>query len=88
MSTKTVRGWSEGAATSTVKVSSKEFSLPLTTGEYRVRISDLPNGYKLEYVTAGALSLTEPFLITEQGIADRFTGRPTRTGIAIRLTAP
>jgi hypothetical protein len=71
------------AATQTVAVSSKEFSIQLPEGEYRVSISGLARGYSIESVTAGPLDLTEPFLVTKSGIADRFTGVP----VALRSTA-
>ena len=81
-----------------VTVSGREFSIVLPEGEYRLSVSGLPNGYTVESVTAGPLNLTEPFLVTNKGIADRFTGTPIlirsagstpiSAGITLRLKAP
>ena len=76
-----------GEETRSVKISSREFSAPLPEGSYRVRVSVLPTGYAVESVTAGPMDLTEPFLVTAAGIADRFTGvRMKSDGIAVKLS--
>jgi hypothetical protein len=82
----------------TAVVSGKDFTVTLPEGEYRVKISGLPDGYIVESVTAGPLDLTYPFLVTSKGIADRFTGNPilirsagspaVSAGITVRLKAP
>lgn len=85
--------------TRTAVVSEKEFAMSVPEGEYRASISGLPNGYKVESVTAGPLDLTYPFLVTSKGISDRFTGNPilirpngqpvpVSAGITVRLKAP
>jgi hypothetical protein len=77
----------EGEAMRTVKISGREFSAMLPEGAYRVRISGLPAGYTLESVIAGPMDLTEPFLVTAAGIADRITGvRIKSDGIAVKLS--
>jgi hypothetical protein len=77
------------AATHTAEVSGKEFAISLPYGEYRINVLGLPTGYIVESVTAGPLDLTYPFLVTNDGIADRFTGSPVpSTGITVRLKAP
>jgi len=78
----------EGSAAQTITVSAGEFSVSLPEGEYRVRISGLPEGYAVESVSAGPLNRTEPFLVTKSGIADRFTGVPNSAGITVRLIPP
>jgi hypothetical protein len=57
-----------------VTVSSREFGIILPEGEYRANISGLSQGYTVQSIFGGPLDLTYPFLITYQGIADRFTG--------------
>jgi hypothetical protein len=84
-----------GAATHAVTVLGGEFSIPLPAGEYRVTIAGLPKGYAVASVTAGPLDLSEPFLVTDKGIADRVTGAPilvrsagaaaVSAGITVRL---
>lgn len=79
------------AATHAVTVSLNEFSILVPEGQYRVSISGLPKGYAVTSVTAGPLDLTQPFLVTSKGIADRFTGTPIRsdgptTGTGVRMT--
>ena len=85
-----------GPAPQSVKVSGKEFSIPLPEAEYRASISGLPTGYAVVSVSAGPLQLSEPFLVTGKGIADRFTGLPilnrpggggpaTSVGITVKL---
>jgi hypothetical protein len=87
------------AAAQTVAVSGREFSMQVPEGEYRINISGLAKGYSVESVTAGPLDLTEPFLVTKAGIADRFTGAPivvrsaatapaVSAGIIVRLRPP
>jgi hypothetical protein len=82
------------AATHTAVVSGKEFAVSLPPGEYRVNVLGLPNGYTVESVRAGPLDLTYAFLLTNQGIADRFTGIPIparsagQPTITVRLKAP
>jgi len=79
----------DGDETRVVKISSREFSALLPEGAYRVRISGLPTGYTVESVIAGPMDLTEPFLVTAAGIADRLTGvRIKSDGIAIKLSSP
>ncbi|HEX4997452.1 MAG TPA: hypothetical protein VFY29_04470 [Terriglobia bacterium] len=89
----------DGGAPQIVAVSRGESSLSVLTGEYRVHVAGLPGGYTLESVTAGPLDLTDPFLITDAGIADRFTGAPvlgrsesraagSNVPITVRLTSP
>ncbi|HEX4998071.1 MAG TPA: M56 family metallopeptidase [Terriglobia bacterium] len=69
----------------TVKVSGREFSVPLAEGEYRVRTPDLPPGFTVR-ATAGPLDVAEPFLVTSKGIADLLTGIPVKsTEITIKL---
>jgi hypothetical protein len=84
-------------ATHTAEVSSREFAVSLPEGEYRASVSGLPDGYTVESVAAGPLDLTQPFLVTNNGIADRITGnpilfssagKPTSAGITVRLKAP
>jgi len=76
-----------GDETRAVKISGKDFSTPLPEGSYRVRVSGLPTGYAVESVIAGPMDLTEPFLVTAAGIADRFTGvRMKSDGIAVKLS--
>jgi hypothetical protein len=85
--------------TYTAAVSGKDFGINLPDGEYRVTVSGLPSGYTVESVKAGPLDLTYPFLVTNRGIADRFTGTPilikppgaasaSSAGITVRLKAP
>jgi hypothetical protein len=68
-----------------VTVRGKEFSVGIPEGEYRISISGLPDGYTVESVNAGPLDLTFPFLLTNTGIADRFSGKGTAVGIKVRL---
>jgi hypothetical protein len=75
------------AAPYTVTVSHREFSVLVPEGEYRISISGLSSGYASESVTCGPLDLTEPFLITRAGIADRFTGSPILSRSADSKTA-
>jgi hypothetical protein len=76
-----------GEETRSVKISSREFSTAVPEGSYRVRISGLPTGYAVESVIAGPMDLTEPFLVTAAGIADRFTGvRMKSDGITVKLS--
>src|SRR5688572_5213959 len=71
-----------------VPVSGQDFSLILPEGEYRIAVSGLPSEYVLKSITAGPLDLTESFLITHMGVADRITGAAIRPeGITIRLNA-
>ena len=73
-----------------VKVSSREFSIILPEGEYRVSISGLPQDRAVKSVTAGPLDLTYPFLITYKGIADPFSGTPIASPgqMTIRIDSP
>jgi hypothetical protein len=75
-----------------VQVSGRQFSTTIPEGEYRITISGLPLGYAVVSVTAGPLDLTQPFLLTSKGVADRFTGLPVTSaagaGITIKLSAP
>jgi hypothetical protein len=73
-----------------VKVSSREFSIILPEGEYRVSISGLPQDRAVKSVMAGPLDLTYPFLITYKGIADPFSGTPIASPgqMTIRIEAP
>jgi hypothetical protein len=73
-----------------VTVTGRDFSTILPEGEYRVSISGLPQGYTVKSVFAWPLDLTYPFLITYQGIADKFSGAPVPSPgqIAIRLNTP
>jgi hypothetical protein len=85
-------------ASHTAVVSGRNFTVTLPEGEYRVKVSGLPDGYTVESVTAGPLDLTYPFLVTSKGIADRFTGNailvrpaglpPVSAAITVRLKAP
>jgi hypothetical protein len=88
-----------GPAPQSVKVSAKEFSILLPEAEYRASISGLPTGFAVVSVSAGPLQLSEPFLVTAKGIADRFTGVPivnrpagggpaTNVGITVKLRTP
>jgi hypothetical protein len=72
-----------------VPVSGRDFSLILPEGEYRITVSGLPQDYALKSVSAGPMDLTEPFLVTYRGIADRISGTPitSAAGITIRLNA-
>jgi hypothetical protein len=73
-----------------VPVSGRDFSLILPEGEYRITVSGLPQAYDVKSVSAGPMDLTEPFLVTFKGIADRFSGAPitSSAGITIRLNTP
>jgi len=72
-----------------IEVFGPEFSIILPEAAYRLSVSGLPSGYSLKSVTAGPLDLTEPFLITYKGVADRFSGAAVAaSGITIKLTAP
>lgn len=73
--------------THAMMVSEKAFFLQLPEGEYRASVSGLPQGYAVESITGGPLDLTEPFLVTKGGIADRITGAALNTTITIRLKA-
>jgi hypothetical protein len=88
-----------GVQALSIAVSGREFTVQLPQGEYRASVSGLPRGYNLDSLTAGPLDLREPFLVTEKGIADRFTGAPipdsaggpeakAPAGISVRLKAP
>ena len=78
---------SVGDETRAAKISGREFSAVLPEGAYRVRISGLPTGYAVESVLAGPMDLTETFLLTATGIADRFTGvRIKSDAIAVKLS--
>jgi hypothetical protein len=68
----------------TVPVSGREFSAALPDGEYQVSLAGLPNGYTLVSITSGPLG--SPFLITDKGIADPFTGRPVAPPPGGRIT--
>lgn len=77
-----------GMANHAEAISGREFTVPLPEGEYRVSVSKLPKGYRVVSVRSGPLDLTEPFLVTGAGIADRFTGVAAGAGIAVQLSAP
>ncbi|HEX4998739.1 MAG TPA: hypothetical protein VFY29_10960, partial [Terriglobia bacterium] len=80
-----------GASPPPVTVAGREFSVLLPEGEYRASVSGLPQGYTLKSIASGPFDLTEPFLVTKKGIADRFTGAPIKSGapgIVIRLNTP
>jgi hypothetical protein len=71
-----------------VAVSGGEFSIALPAGEYRISIAGLPMGYSVTSVNAGPLDLTEPFMVIDGSIADRFTSKPVgSTGITVKLKA-
>jgi hypothetical protein len=72
-----------------VAVSGGEFSIALPAGEYRISIAGLPMGYSVTSVNAGPLDLTEPFMVIDGIIADRFTSKPVGSaGITVKLKAP
>jgi hypothetical protein len=71
-----------------VAVSGGEFSIALPAGEYRISIAGLPMGYSVTSVNAGPLDLTEPFMVIDGSIADRFTSKPVGgAGITVKLKA-
>lgn len=79
----------EGDEIRAAKISGREFSAVLPEGAYRLRISGLPTGYAVVSVLAGPMDLTETFLLTATGIADRFTGvRIKSDAIAVKLSRP